>query len=253
MSQAGEGSRKPENAKGAGLGREAVIAVARRSPRHSSLFWFLFDQHDQLIEAKKESGLGIPWKSMLPLFAALNLTLWKGKAVTPKGARQTFLRVQKKKARLAALEAKAEAERAFQRARDPRRNMPSRFTGSLPAPLADRQPPRVDVRPLPLSPKPVAEVGSGLTVMPGGPVLTGGPEERLPAEQFTIIFEGKPFDLRLMIGPDDPRPWNQPEFSEEDKVRVMIVNLKMRLESWRQDRGSNIRVDREWRKRVGNS
>ena len=105
--------------------------MARRSPRHSSLFWFLFDQHDQLIEAKKESGLGIPWESMLPLFAALNLTLWKGKAVTPKGARQTFLRVQKKKARLAALEAKAEAERAFQRARDPRQNMPSRFTGSF--------------------------------------------------------------------------------------------------------------------------
>ena len=70
-------------------------------------------------------------------------------------------------------------------------------------------------------------------------MLTGGPEERLPAEQFTIIFEGKPFDLRLMIRPDDPRPWNQPDFSEEDKVRVMIVNLKMRLEfmetrSWQQ-------------------
>ena len=94
MSQAGEGSRNPESAKGAGLGRDAVVAVARRSPRHSSLFWFLFDQHDQLIEAKKLSGLGIPWESMLPLFAALNLTLWKGKAVTPKGARQTFLRVQ---------------------------------------------------------------------------------------------------------------------------------------------------------------
>jgi hypothetical protein len=117
MSQAGEGSRNPESAKGAGLGRDAVVAVARRSPRHSSLFWFLFDQHDQLIEAKKLTGLGIPWESMLPLFAALNLTLWKGKAVTPKGARQTFLRVQKKKARLAALEAKAEVERAFQRAR----------------------------------------------------------------------------------------------------------------------------------------
>jgi hypothetical protein len=123
MSQAGEGSRNPESAKGAGFGRDAVVAVARRSPRHSSLFWFLFDQHDQLIEAKKHSGLGIPWESMLPLFAALNLTLCKGKAVTPKGARQTFLRVQKKKARLAALEAKADAERAFQRARDPRQNM----------------------------------------------------------------------------------------------------------------------------------
>jgi hypothetical protein len=116
--------RRPEGPKGAGL--EAILALARRSPRHSSLFWFLFDQHDQLIEAKRQSGLGIPWESMLPRFAALNLTLCQGKAITLRGARQTFLRVQKKKARLAALEAKAEAERAFQRARDPRQNMPSR-------------------------------------------------------------------------------------------------------------------------------
>ena len=255
MSQAGEGSRKPESAKGAGLGREAVIAVARRSPRHSSLFWFLFDQHDQLIEAKKESGLGIPWESMLPLFAALNLTLWKGKAVTPKGARQTFLRVQKKKARLAALEAKAEAERAFQRARGPRQNMPSRFTGSFPAPLSDRQPPRIDARPLSPPPAMAAEAGGGLTVMPGGPVLTGGPEELLPASEFTVMFEGKPLDLRLFIGPEDPRPWDLPEFSDEEKIRVMKVHLKLRFESWRRERGGSRsnRVDREWRKRLGKS
>ena len=104
-----------------GSGRDAVVAAARRSPRHSSLFWFLFDQHDELIEAKKQSGLGIPWESMLARFAALNLTLCQGKAITARAARQTFLRVQKKKARLAALEANAEAARAFERARDPRR------------------------------------------------------------------------------------------------------------------------------------
>ena len=167
---------------------------------------------------------------MLPLFAALKLTLWKGKAVTPKSARQTFLRVQKKKARLAALEAKAEAERAFQRARDPRQNMPSRFTGSFPAPLSDRQPPRVDARPLPPPPAMAAEVGSELTVMPGGPVLTGGPEELLPASEFTVMFEGKPLDLRLFIGPEDPRPWDLPEFNEEQRIRVMKKHLKMRFE-----------------------
>jgi len=106
MSQGGGGSSKPK-----GMGREEIVTLARRPPRHSSLFWYLFDQHDELIEAKKLSGLGIPWESMLPLFAALNLTLWKGKAITLRGAEQTFLRVQKKKARLAAPEAKAEAER----------------------------------------------------------------------------------------------------------------------------------------------
>ena len=57
-----------------------------------------------------------------------------------------------------------------------------------------------------------AEVGGGLTVMPGGPVLTGGPEELLPASEFTVMFEGEPLDLRLFIGPEDPRPWDLPEF-----------------------------------------
>jgi len=252
MSQAGEGSRKPESPQRAGL--EAILALARRSPRHSSLFWFLFDQHDQLIEAKKQSGLGIPWESMLPRFAALNLTLCNGKAVTPKGARQTFLRVRKEKARLAALEAKAEAERAFQRARDPRQNMPSRFTGTFTAPLSDHQPPRVDLRQLP-PPSMAAEVGSELTVMPGGPVLTGGPEELLPASEFTIIFEGEPLDLRLFIWPNDPRPWDLPEFNDEQRIRVMKKHLKMRFESWRRERGGSRtnRVDKEWRKRLGKS
>ena len=246
--------RRPEGPKGAGL--EAILALARRSPRHSSLFWFLFDQHDQLIEAKRQSGLGIPWESMLPRFAALNLTLCQGKAITLRGARQTFLRVQKKKARLAALEAKAEAERAFQRARDPRQNMPSRFKGTFTAPLSDRQPARGDARPLPSPPpKPAAGVGSGLTVMPGGPVLTGGPEELLPAEEFTIIFEGEPLDLRLFIWPGDPRPWDLPEFNEEQRIRVMKKHLKMRFDSWVRERGGgrSNRVDKEWRKRLGKS
>ena len=167
---------------------------------------------------------------MLPLFASSKSDALEGKSRHAQGARQTLLRVQKKKARLAALEAKAEAERAFQRARDPRQNMPSRFTGSFTAPLSDRQPPRVDVRPLPPPPAMAAEVGSELTVMPGGPVLTGGPEELLPASEFTVIFEGEPLDLRLFIGPEDPRPWDLPEFSEEHRIRVMKVHLKMRFE-----------------------
>jgi len=253
MSEGGEGSRKP---KGAGLGRDAVVAVARRSPRRSSLFWWLFDHYDELIEAKGLSALGLSWKSMCAGFVELELSLVGGVAITPERASKTWQRVRKEKARLAALKAKAEAERAFERMRDPRRNMPSRFTGSFPAPLADRQPPRVDERPPPLPPPPAvpAAVGSGLTVMPGGPVLTGGPEERLPAEEFTVIFEGEPLDLRLFVWPDDARPWDLPEFTAEQRIRVMKKNLKMRFESWVRERRSspNNRVDKEWRKRLGN-
>jgi hypothetical protein len=255
MSQAGEGSRKPETAKRAGLGREAVIAAAHRSPRRSSLFWWLFDHYDELIEAKGLSALGLPWKSMCAVFSELELSLVGGAPITAERASKTWQRVGKEKARLAALEAKAEAERAFQRARDPRQNMPSRFSGSFPAPLSDRQPPRVDARPLPPPPAMAAEVGSELTVMPGGPVLTGGPEERLPAADFTIMFEGEPLDLRLFIGPNDPRPWDLPEFNEEQRIRVMKKHLKMRFDSWRRERGGSRsnRVDKEWRKRLGKS
>jgi hypothetical protein len=255
MSQAGEGSRKPESAKRAGPGWEAVIAAAHRSPRRSSLFWWLFDHYDELIEAKGLSALGLPWKSWCAVFSELELSLVGGAPITAERASKTWQRVRKEKARLAVLEAKAEAERAFQRARDPRQNMPSRFTGSFPAPLSDRQPPRVDARPLPPPPAMAAEVGSELTVMPGGPVLTGGPEERLPAADFTIMFEGEPLDLRLFIGPGDPRPWDLPEFNEEQRIRVMKKHLKMRFDSWRRERGGSRsnRVDREWRKRLGKS
>src|SRR5271163_795477 len=255
MSQAGEGSRKPETAKRAGLGREAVIAAAHRSPRRSSLFWWLFDHYDELIEAKGLSALGLPWKSMCAVFSELELSLVGGAPITAERASKTWQRVRKEKARLAALEAKAEAERAFQRARDPRQNMPSRFSGSFTAPLSDRQPARVDARPLPLPPPIAAEDGSELTVMPGGPVLTGGPEERLPAADFTIMFEGEPLDLRLFIGPGDPRPWDLPEFNEEQRIRVMKKHLKMRFDSWRRERGGSRsnRVDKEWRKRLGKS
>ena len=51
------------------------------------------------------------------------------------------------------------------------------------------------------------------------------------------MFEGKPLDLRLFIGPEDPRPWDLPEFSDEQRIRVMKVHLKMRFESWRRERG----------------
>ena len=59
MSAAGEASRRAESGKRSGAtGREAALAVAGRSPRRSSLFWWLFDNHDELLEAKGMGGLG---------------------------------------------------------------------------------------------------------------------------------------------------------------------------------------------------
>ncbi len=137
MSAPGEAARRSEggNRNGA-AGREAALAVAGRSPRRSSLFWWLFDNHDDLIEAKGLSGLGFPWKSMCPVFAELDLSLLDGAPITPERVRKTWQRVRKEKARLRRLEAEEEAERALRRAQDPRRNMPSRMPGRYEAPLA---------------------------------------------------------------------------------------------------------------------
>jgi hypothetical protein len=201
---------------------------------------------------------------MCPVFAELELTLAGGAAITPEGARQTWQRVRKEKARLREREAEAEAERALRCAQDPRRNMPSRFSGSMAPPLADSQPPRA--APRPVAPSQAAATGvvassrlpqsAGVPVeMPGGPVLTGGIEETLPASEFTVIFEGAPLDLRLFIVPGEPRSWELPEFTVEESLRVLKAHLGMRFTAWKRDRvrNPNNRVDLEWRKRLGKS
>ena len=38
----------------------------RRPPRHSSLFWYLFDHHDA-DRSQEAGGLGIPWESVAPV------------------------------------------------------------------------------------------------------------------------------------------------------------------------------------------
>ena len=116
MSEAGEGSGKSERAtRWARAG--AVVAAARRSPRRSSLFWWLFDHYDELIEEKGLSALGFSWKSMCAGFVELELSLVGGAPDYQERAGKTWQRVRKEKARLAALEAKAEAEREVGRAR----------------------------------------------------------------------------------------------------------------------------------------
>jgi hypothetical protein len=262
MSEARDGSRKPERARGAALGKDAIVAVARRSPRRSSLFWWLFDHYDELIEEKGLSALGFSWKSMCAGFVELELSLVGGAPITPERAGKTWQRVRKEKARLAALEAKAEAARAFERARDPRRNMPSRFTGSFPAPLSDRQPPPAPPPPSRASPPragtAVAIVGNGakggaIRLMPGDPVLTGGFEDKLPAEFFTVECKGEPLDIRLFIRPGEERSWELPGVDEVGWARVLKQRLLARFDSWVSDRvgDPNNPIDVEWRKRLG--
>ena len=250
-----EGAKRAEPARQSKKSIEEVLKRVARPTWRSPLFCWLVEHHDALRQNEAETGRGVPWRELCVEFVGLGITLADGRPVKPATARITWQRVRKELVRVEERRARERAEREARRAADPRRNMPSRFTGSFPAPLADRQPPRVDARPLPPPPAVAAGVGNELTVMPGGPVLTGGPEELLPAAEFTIIFEGEPLDLRLFIWPGDPRPWDLPEFNEEQRIRVMKKHLKLRFDSWRRERGGSRsnRVDREWRKRLGKS
>ncbi len=229
MSAPGAASR------GSREGRAAAVAVAARSPRRSSLFWWLFDNHDELIGAKGQSRLGLSWKAMCPVFAELNLSLGADAPITPAGARQTWWRVRKEKARLRALEAEAEAERLMGREHDPRGTAPSRISGRYEPPLAEASPQRSDA---PISRPPSVTLAA--TVRPGD----------ASEPPMIEMFEGEPLDLNFFIVPGVAEPWDDPEYGPEVRFRIKGEMLRMRFENWKRERVSDPynRVDRARRR-----
>jgi len=240
MSAAGEASRRAEGGKrGGAVGRNAALAVAGRPPGRSSLFWWLFDNYDELLEAKGLGGLGFPWKAMCPIFVELELTLAGGAPITPERVKKTWQRVRKEKARLRALEAEAEAERTFRRAHDPRRNMPSRMSGRYEAPLAEVQPRRAVGQP---PPQPV----------PNLPAIVREERADLPVDPSMIVmFQGEPLDLNIFVRPGVQEPWEKPGLSAEARQHIKVTMLTLRFEHWKKDRilDLNNPIDRE-RKRL---
>jgi hypothetical protein len=89
--------------------------------------------------------------------------------------------------------------------------------------------------------------------MPGDPVLTGGFEDKLPAEFFTVECKGEPLDIRLFIRPGEERSWELPGVDEVGWARVLKQRLLARFDSWVSDRvgDPNNPIDVEWRKRLG--
>jgi len=116
---------------GSGKAMDRIFAIVARPSRRSTLFWWLLENHDALVEAEVSTGLGLPWRELCAQFEALGLTSVDGGAVGRELAKKTWQRVRKEKKRLAARQAAAEAERAERRAADPRRNMPSRWSGPV--------------------------------------------------------------------------------------------------------------------------
>jgi len=118
-------------------GKERILQMVARPKVRSSLFWWLLEHHDDLVEAEGEAGLGLRWKELCVEFAQLGLSDVNGKAATEQTAQKTWWRVRKERARLAARRAAADAEQAAKRAANPRRNMPSQWRGTYGPALAE--------------------------------------------------------------------------------------------------------------------
>ena len=120
-------------------GSRAILDRVERPYERSKLFEWLFAQHDEM--ALRQQKRRVEWGLLCVDFARDGVTDGRGNPPNARTARMTWWRVRKEKARIDALRAEERAEREARREADPRRKMPSRFTGSFPAPLADRQPP----------------------------------------------------------------------------------------------------------------
>jgi hypothetical protein len=216
---------------------ERLLAMVARSPFRSPLFWWLFERHDEFAAEAAASRIGLPWSRLCSRFAEAGLTAVDGTAVKPETARKTWQRVRKEKARLRALEAEAEAERAFRRAHDPRRNMPSRMSGRYEAPLAEVQPRRAGGPPGPVLnlPATMPEWDANLPVDPS----------------MIVMFQGEPLELNLFVRTGVPEPWEKPWMNEEERQRVKLTMLTSRFEHWKKDRilDPNNPIDRERKRR----
>jgi hypothetical protein len=108
--------------------------IARPNTR-SSLFWWLFEHHDAVMQSAE--GHRLDWKGLRATFESEGLTDLDGKPATMRTARMTWWRVRKEKFRIDALRVAERAERERRAAASPRRDMPSQFRkGDYGPPLA---------------------------------------------------------------------------------------------------------------------
>ena len=74
-----------------GLG--AILKIAARGPERSSLFYYLYDNHDEI--ARASAGRRIRWEPMAVSFISLALTDGDGKPASAATARKTWGKVRK--------------------------------------------------------------------------------------------------------------------------------------------------------------
>ncbi len=148
-------------------GLKAVLKAITRSSERSSLFWWMFDHHDQLIAAAE--GRRMRWGPLCERFAALGLTDAIGKPASVRTARETWRQVR---AAVGAARSRAAAKEAAR--------LPDRLAGRT---NPSRMPP--NWRPEVVPPAPLATalpVAPGERSAPAGTAAAPVPPAR-PAKQ----------------------------------------------------------------------
>ena len=132
-----------------------------------------------------------------------------GKPPSAAAARKTWQRVRKEAARAAGLEARECTAREARRQADPRRNMPSRWSGRFAAPLAEKQPQAALNQQHAEKPAGLPAAGAA---GPGQSRESGPPALPKALENVRILDRaGNPVDLRQFIRTDgEPEPWDDP-------------------------------------------
>ena len=230
---------------------DAILRLVVRSDQRSSLFWWLFEHHDELRQAEAESGLGIPWRRLCGEFATLGLTVAGGGPVTRENAAQTWQRVRKEKKRVEERRALELAEREARCAADPRRNMPSRF------PKGEYGPPLSSVQPGP-GPAPARALVPAPRQTPVVVSATSAPARDdeywrdmvLPEclkDTCVVDWDNSVLDLRQFFRNDGiPEPWDNPNLDPGDREAEMKLVIWMRAKEWARYRPYDRRHRSKW-------
>ena len=72
---------------------KAILDEFARGSERSSLFWWLAEHHDEIIE--QADGKRMRWEPLCALFAAHGLTDVRGHPASPRTARETWLQVRR--------------------------------------------------------------------------------------------------------------------------------------------------------------
>lgn len=149
-------SNRP-SAKESRIGLAAVAASSRRSP----LFYWMVDQHDELVRLSASGGFS--WRTVCSVAAGLGLSDKKGQAPSVETARKTWLRA-----------------RAYVRGRQQ-------------IPLSPVQPEQVEIQPPMRSSVPMGP-GSSLVPArpPGSPAPSWMPAENVVAQSSSIVASDRP-------------------------------------------------------------